>query len=84
MSLDGESLVAPGPSYDVVMSQTRIETDSMGQVEVAADPEARVHLYGKQVRPGRKIGHVTISGDNLDDLRTRARRAAETLRGAPA
>ena len=32
----------------------------------AADPGARVHLYGKQVRPGRKIGHVTVLGDDLD------------------
>jgi 5-(carboxyamino)imidazole ribonucleotide synthase len=46
----------------------------------AADPGARVHLYGKQVRPGRKIGHVTVLGDDLDGVRTRARRAATWLR----
>ena len=33
----------------------------------AADPGARVHLYGKQVRPGRKIGHVTVLGDDMAD-----------------
>lgn len=49
---------------------------------LAADPAVHVHLYGKQVRPGRKIGHVTVCGDDLDDLRARARRAADTLRGA--
>lgn len=48
---------------------------------LADDPSARVHLYGKQVRPGRKIGHVTVCGDDLDELRTRARRAADLLRG---
>src|SRR5579875_236509 len=26
---------------------------------LAADPAIRVHLYGKSVRPGRKVGHVT-------------------------
>jgi 5-(carboxyamino)imidazole ribonucleotide synthase len=46
------------------------------------DPGLRVHLYGKQVRPGRKIGHVTVCGDDLDELRHRARRAADHLRGA--
>ncbi|MFG3697449.1 5-(carboxyamino)imidazole ribonucleotide synthase [Micromonospora sp. NPDC047620] len=46
----------------------------------AAEPGARVHLYGKQVRPGRKIGHVTVLGDDLDDVRTRAARAARWLR----
>src|SRR5262249_42236574 len=46
---------------------------------MAADPGARVHLYGKQVRPGRKIGHVTVLGDDLPELRERAGRAARYL-----
>ncbi|MFC0004516.1 5-(carboxyamino)imidazole ribonucleotide synthase [Micromonospora siamensis] len=45
----------------------------------AAEPGAKVHLYGKQVRPGRKIGHVTVLGDDLDDVRARAARAARWL-----
>jgi 5-(carboxyamino)imidazole ribonucleotide synthase len=45
----------------------------------AADPGARVHLYGKQVRPGRKIGHVTVLGDDMDSVRARAARAAKWL-----
>lgn len=49
---------------------------------MADDPGLRIHLYGKDVRPGRKIGHVTVYGDDLDDLRARARRAADRLRGA--
>ena len=50
---------------------------------MAADPAVKVHFYGKSVRPGRKIGHVTIVGDSRDDLdavRDRARRAASYLR----
>lgn len=46
----------------------------------AADPGARVHLYGKQVRPGRKIGHVTVLGDDLASVRARAAAAAQWLR----
>ena len=48
---------------------------------MARDPEAKVHLYGKDVRPGRKIGHVNVSGDDLADLRERAGHAADYLRG---
>jgi 5-(carboxyamino)imidazole ribonucleotide synthase len=48
---------------------------------MARDPAAKVHLYGKDVRPGRKIGHVNVSGDDLEDLRERARHAADYLRG---
>ncbi|MFZ0000225.1 MAG: 5-(carboxyamino)imidazole ribonucleotide synthase [Trebonia sp.] len=50
---------------------------------MAADPAVKVHFYGKEVRPGRKIGHVTIVGDSAGDLsevRGRARRAASYLR----
>ena len=50
---------------------------------MAADPAVKVHFYGKQVRPGRKIGHVTIlagPGDNVAAVRDRARRAASYLR----
>jgi 5-(carboxyamino)imidazole ribonucleotide synthase len=46
----------------------------------AADPRVKVHLYGKAVRPGRKIGHVTALGDDLDSVRERAARAARWLR----
>ena len=50
---------------------------------MAADPAVKVHFYGKEVRPGRKIGHVTITCDSagdLDEARDRARRAASYLR----
>ncbi|NMO51010.1 5-(carboxyamino)imidazole ribonucleotide synthase [Actinoplanes sp. TBRC 11911] len=45
----------------------------------ASDPGARVHLYGKQLRPGRKIGHVTVLGDDMTSVRARAARAARWL-----
>ncbi|MGC0144691.1 5-(carboxyamino)imidazole ribonucleotide synthase [Pseudactinotalea sp. Z1732] len=44
-------------------------------------PEAKVHLYGKSVRPGRKLGHVTVTGDDLPHLRRVARAAADLLEG---
>jgi 5-(carboxyamino)imidazole ribonucleotide synthase len=48
---------------------------------MARDPGVKVHLYGKGVRPGRKIGHVTVCGDDLDALRARARHAADFIAG---
>jgi 5-(carboxyamino)imidazole ribonucleotide synthase len=44
-------------------------------------PGAHVHLYGKTPRRGRKIGHVTAVGDDLDEVRGRARQSAEILAG---
>ncbi|MEJ2871162.1 5-(carboxyamino)imidazole ribonucleotide synthase [Actinomycetospora sp. OC33-EN08] len=46
---------------------------------LARFPEARVHLYGKGERPGRKLGHVTITGDDPAEVRRRARLAADHL-----
>src|SRR5690606_4380346 len=46
---------------------------------LAEDSDARVHLYGKAVRPGRKIGHVTVRGEDLEELRRRAARAVRWL-----
>jgi 5-(carboxyamino)imidazole ribonucleotide synthase len=45
----------------------------------AAEPAVKVHLYGKRVRPGRKIGHVTALGHDLAETRARAARAAYWL-----
>ena len=48
---------------------------------MARDPDAKVHMYGKGVRPGRKLGHVNVSGSDLDDLRERAAHAADYIQG---
>ena len=44
------------------------------------DPGLKVHLYGKALRPGRKVGHVTALGTDLDAVRQRARTGAHYLR----
>ena len=43
---------------------------------LAAHPGVKVHNYGKDPRPGRKVGHVTAGGDDLDDVAYQARAAA--------
>jgi 5-(carboxyamino)imidazole ribonucleotide synthase len=48
---------------------------------LAALSDVSVHLYGKQPRPGRKLGHVTALGDDVAEVRDRARRAVDLLRG---
>ncbi len=48
---------------------------------MARDPGLHVHMYGKTVRPGRKLGHVTVLGADVDALRERAGHAAGYLRG---
>jgi 5-(carboxyamino)imidazole ribonucleotide synthase len=38
---------------------------------VLAIPEAHLHVYGKEARPGRKLGHVTIRADEPQKLEAR-------------
>jgi 5-(carboxyamino)imidazole ribonucleotide synthase len=48
---------------------------------LARDPRLKVHVYGKSLRPGRKVGHVTAFGEDLDDVLERARHAAAWFQG---
>lgn len=48
---------------------------------MARDPALRIHLYGKAVRVGRKIGHVNTFGDDLEQAAARGRHAADFLQG---
>ncbi|MFL0565685.1 5-(carboxyamino)imidazole ribonucleotide synthase [Microbacterium sp. 179-I 1D1 NHS] len=43
---------------------------------LAAHPSAKVHTYGKDPRPGRKVGHINVAGDDLDEIVYEARAAA--------
>lgn len=61
------------------------EPDLTGALQhvFARDRRVKVHLYGKAVKPGRKVGHVTVCGDDLDDVTRRAQHAAGYLMGDP-
>ncbi|RGE23347.1 5-(carboxyamino)imidazole ribonucleotide synthase [Leucobacter sp. wl10] len=43
---------------------------------LAEHPRAKVHSYGKQPRPGRKVGHVTVTGEHLHEVLAEARATA--------
>jgi 5-(carboxyamino)imidazole ribonucleotide synthase len=47
----------------------------------ARDPELKVHNYGKEARPGRKVGHVTVVGEDLKALRERVSHAVDYISG---
>jgi 5-(carboxyamino)imidazole ribonucleotide synthase len=64
--------VLGGPSTDLAAALP---------LAMAASPNASIHLYGKGGRPGRKLGHVTVLGDDLVEARDKARRAVSILQG---
>lgn len=65
-------------------SQDAASPDIAPRIPAALDTGGRgvrLHLYGKAVRPGRKVGHVNALGDDLGETRERAVRAAAVLMG---
>ena len=49
---------------------------------MARTPALKFHHYRKEVRPGRKIGHITLIGDNLSFLQEEISHAVDYLSGA--
>ncbi|MCW2749008.1 MAG: 5-(carboxyamino)imidazole ribonucleotide synthase [Aeromicrobium sp.] len=57
------------------------DLEAQRSVVLAAEPDVKIHLYGKAVKAGRKVGHVTAYGSDLDDVLARARHAAALFGG---
>jgi 5-(carboxyamino)imidazole ribonucleotide synthase len=52
-----------------------------GLAETLVNPDAHFHLYGKSIsKVGRKMGHLTLLGDELVVTSTKARQLAESIR----
>ena len=65
---------------NVLGGEGEAELDKRLHLLMGRDPAIKVHLYGKDVRPGRKVGHVTALGEDLAETRDRARAGAHYLR----
>ena len=48
---------------------------------MARAPGLKFHQYGKEVKPGRKIGHVTMCGENLLQLQAEIAHAVDYMNG---
>ncbi len=64
---------ASGPGWDGPALDERIHHF------MAHWPDVKLHWYGKGQRPGRKLGHVTALGEDLQEVRARAVAAARYL-----
>lgn len=50
---------------------------------IMALPYAHIHLYGKEERQGRKLGHITVQADTFEELKWRVKNIATFLPGSP-
>ena len=79
--LGDPGLVAPAAVMVNLLGEREGSVDTAALARALAIPGVAVHLYGKrEVRPRRKMGHVTAIGDDLDQLRGAAEAAAAAIR----
>ncbi|WP_114454837.1 5-(carboxyamino)imidazole ribonucleotide synthase [Halopolyspora algeriensis] len=80
--LGSTGLTAPAVVMGNVLgapTEPRMGMDERVHHLFARFPHAKVHLYGKAERPGRKLGHVTVLGEEMAEVRQQARLAAHWL-----
>ena len=85
LPLGDTALVAP---FAVMGNIIGIETDKSPDLYrpylhlMARIPTLKIHQYMKELRPGRKVGHVTLLGNDLLHLRSEVSHAVDYLSGA--
>ena len=84
LPLGSTQLRAPG-TYAVMVnllgSSHAQPARALSAAFAAGGAGAKVHLYGKEVRPGRKLGHVTVVDSDPALALERARAAVSALKG---
>jgi len=83
LPLGAPDMICPVAVMDNVLGGAEQDLTGALQHVFARDREIAVHLYGKDVRPGRKVGHVTACDTDLGSAVSRARHAARYLMGEP-
>lgn len=84
VGLADASMTAPAVAMVNLLGDLWFDSKS-GRVEplwdaVLADPAATLHLYGKsEPRPGRKMGHVTVTAATTEAAELRARQLRDAL-----
>ncbi|MBI4746876.1 MAG: 5-(carboxyamino)imidazole ribonucleotide synthase [Acidobacteria bacterium] len=80
LPLGSTQMVAPAAVMVNVLGTNEGPAQPKGLTEALSIPGAHVHLYGKKMsRPGRKMGHVTATGQTVAEAREIALRAARLI-----
>ena len=76
LAVSGQPLGSAEPVVTAAVMVNVVGSDVAATPEAAAIEGAHVHHYGKAWRSGRKLGHVTVTGDDLAALRVQAWKSA--------
>ncbi|HJB63488.1 MAG TPA: 5-(carboxyamino)imidazole ribonucleotide synthase [Candidatus Microbacterium pullistercoris] len=72
-----EPLVDATCMINILGGPDGVDIDERFPSVMAAYPQAKIHTYGKASRPGRKVGHVNATSDDIDEAAYIARAAAK-------
>jgi 5-(carboxyamino)imidazole ribonucleotide synthase len=79
--LGDTGMCAPVVAMANVLGTRSGDASGLDLASALVQPRVAVHLYGKrELRPGRKLGHVTAWGTGVDDVLERSRKAMEGLK----
>lgn len=80
LPLGDTSLVVPAAVMINILGERDGETQVKGTPDVLAIPGASLHLYGKSpTKVDRKMGHITVTADTVDEAQARARQARKAF-----
>jgi 5-(carboxyamino)imidazole ribonucleotide synthase len=66
-------------TVNVIGRDTETDPRDLLTTALSVEPRAHIHLYGKQPRHNRKLGHVTVCDDQPEAAAEAAQRVAEAL-----
>jgi 5-(carboxyamino)imidazole ribonucleotide synthase len=81
LPLGSTAMTTPWAVTENIIGGSSVDLRTAQMEQVLALDGVHVHRYGKEPRPGRKIAHLTVLGDDLDTTRSLARRAADIVNG---
>jgi 5-(carboxyamino)imidazole ribonucleotide synthase len=80
MPLGDTKMRAPAAAMINILGNKAEPLSRKGLENVLAMPDTHPHFYGKDPRPARKIGHITVLGSSINEVRERAQTAREALK----
>jgi 5-(carboxyamino)imidazole ribonucleotide synthase len=80
MPLGSTQMRAPAAAMVNVLGKRNEPLSREGLQDVLALPDTHPHFYGKDPRPARKVGHITVLGASVEEVKERAQKAREALK----
>ena len=77
--LGSTQITAPAVATANILGPENGVDPSDRAADLIADPDVHLHLYGKEYRPGRKLGHLTVLAGDLETARAKTQAALSTL-----